>query len=94
MEFRTDEQLSSELQDETINSTSQPISFCQNCQELMNEVMNLRMQIGQYQETERKSKKHFTIAPTLYTFYRNRLDKRQLIRFFIGIPLLLIVLQV
>lgn len=86
MEFRTDEQLSSESQDDIHNTTSQPISFCQNCQELMNEVMSLRMQIGHYQETERKSKKHFTIAPTLYTFYRNRLDKRQLIRFYIEMP--------
>ena len=53
---------------------------CPHCLSMMNEIIELRMELGRREDYERKIKKNFTIAPTLYTFYKNRLDKRQLFR--------------
>ena len=47
---------------------------------MMNEIMELRMELGRVNESEKKVKKNFTIAPTLYTFYQNGLAKRHLAR--------------
>ncbi|KAK8808899.1 hypothetical protein WA588_004537 [Blastocystis sp. NMH] len=59
---------------------SKPSLICPNCMAMMNEIIELRMELGRREENERKLKKNFTIAPTLYTFYKDRLAKRQLIR--------------
>ena len=59
---------------------SKPSLICPNCMAMMNEITELRMELGRREENERKLKKNFTIAPTLYTFYKDRLAKRQLIR--------------
>ena len=80
MEFQTDEHISSESEEEYKSHIFPSLSFCENCDRMMKEIIDLRIQIGKYQEAEKKAKKHFTIAPTIYTFYKDRLDKRQLIR--------------
>ena len=59
---------------------SKPSLICPNCMAMMNEIIELRMELGRREENERKLKKNITIAPTLYTFYKDRLAKRQLIR--------------
>ena len=53
---------------------------CPNCFQMMNEIIQLRMELGRMEETNKRAKKNFTIAPTLYTFYRNGLSKRHLAR--------------
>ena len=55
-------------------------SYCPICFNMMNEIMELRMELGRVNESEKKVKKNFTIAPTLYTFYQNGLAKRHLAR--------------
>ena len=55
-------------------------SYCPNCFNMMNEIMELRMELGRVNESEKKVKKNFTIAPILYTFYQNGLAKRHLAR--------------
>ena len=57
-----------------------PSLICPHCMAMMNEIIELRMELGRREESARKLKKNFTIAPTLYTFYKDRLAKRQLIR--------------
>ncbi|KAK8822262.1 hypothetical protein WA577_005426 [Blastocystis sp. JDR] len=47
---------------------------------MMREIVELRTELGRLEETEKKKKKSFTIAPTMYTFYRNGLAKRHLAR--------------
>ena len=69
--------------DESINS-------CPNCQALLNEIIELRMELGRRQEQERQVMKHFTIAPTLYTFYKDHTSKCTLVRFVWMILLLFI----
>ena len=60
--------------DETMNS-------CPNCQAMLNEIIELRMELGRRQDRERQAMKEFKIAPTLYTFYKNRTSTYALIRF-------------
>lgn len=57
------------------------IPNCPNCYHMMNEIMSLRMELDRIQSREKRMKKNFTIAPTLYTFYRNGLSKRHLARY-------------
>ena len=54
--------------------------YCPNCYNLMNEVRQLRMELAQLKQNDKKVKKNFNIAPTLYTFFRNGLAKRHLAR--------------
>lgn len=54
---------------------------CPNCYHMMNEIVELRMQLNRIEKGEKRTKKMFTIAPTLYTFYRNGLSKRHLARY-------------
>ena len=54
--------------------------YCPNCYHLMNEIKRLRMELEQLKQSNKKVKKNFNIAPTLYTFFRNGLAKRHLAR--------------
>lgn len=80
MEFRSDEQIDAEPTKGSNDAYSNSHPECPNCYNLMNEIMELRMELGRLEETEKKRKKNFTIAPTMYTFYRNGLAKRHLAR--------------
>lgn len=80
MEFRSDEQIDSEPPRNDSDSYSKGCPNCPNCYHMMREIVELRTELGRMEETERKKKKNFTIAPTMYTFYRNGLAKRHLAR--------------
>lgn len=54
---------------------------CPNCYHMMNEIVELRMELNRMEKGEKRVRKTFTIAPTLYTFYRNGLSKRHLARY-------------
>lgn len=77
MELLSHEQLDANV---TPEANLPSYSYCPNCFSMMNEIMELRMELGRVNESEKKVKKNFTIAPTLYTFYRNGLAKRNLAR--------------
>ena len=80
MEFRSDEQIDSEPPRDDGGVCSTGCSNCPNCYHMMREIVELRTELGRLGETEKKKKKSFTIAPTMYTFYRNGLAKRHLAR--------------
>ena len=71
MEFRSDEQIDAEPTKGSNDAYSNSHPECPNCYNLMNEIMELRMELGRLEETEKKRKKNFTIAPTMYTGLRN-----------------------
>ena len=59
----------------------EPMNTCPHCQAMLNEIIELRMELGRRQDQERQVMKVFKIAPTLYTFYKNRTSTYTLIRF-------------
>ena len=81
MDFRSNEHLPLNSEEDFDILFSGSSVTCPNCLNMMNEIIELRMELGRREESERKLKKNFTIAPTLYTFYQDHLAKRQLVRY-------------
>ena len=80
MDSRSNEQISPDSENDIDLFFIKPSMTCPNCLAMMNEIIELRMELGRREDGERRLKKNFTIAPTLYTFYKDRLAKRQLVR--------------
>ena len=64
MEFQTDEHISSESEEEYKSHTFPSLSFCENCDRMMKEIIDLRIQIGKYQEAEKKANMLFLATAT------------------------------
>lgn len=58
------------------------VSYCSQCYHLMDEIRRLQMELDCLKQNCYKVKKNFTIAPTLYTFFRDGLSKRRLARYY------------
>ena len=54
-------------------------ALCPNCQSMMNELGRLRTEFVERME-RRRERKYFSIAPTVYTFYHNKLEKHNILR--------------
>lgn len=52
-------------------------SICPECVNLMSEIAEVKKQIASY---ENANKKHFSIAPTLYTYYQNTVIQQRISR--------------
>ena len=62
MEFRSDEQIDAEPTKGSNDAYSNSHPECPNCYNLMNEIMELRMELGRLEETEKKSPKERKIG--------------------------------
>ena len=52
---------------------------CPNCQVMLNEIGNLQAELVKRMEMKQE-RKYFSIAHTVYTFYQNRLEKHNILR--------------
>ena len=81
MEYPTNEAFHSNSENCQHNMSGDHRKACPQCCQMMNEIIQLRIALGRTEGVEKRSKKSFTIAPTLYTFFRNGLAKRHLARY-------------
>ena len=81
MDLRTNEELPSEDDKCAIAYYDEQMDSCPTCRALLNEIIELRMELGRKQEQEKKPAKHFSIESTLYTFYNDRTSNSLRIRF-------------
>ena len=81
MDYPGNEAVSSKSGTHHCNMAGDHFKTCPQCCQMMNEIIQLRSALGRTEGIEKRSKKNFTIAPTLYTFFRNGLAKRHLARY-------------
>lgn len=80
MDYPRNEATNSKSENCQYNMNGDHFRACPQCCQMMDEIIQLRTALGKTGSSEKKSKKNFTIAPTLYTFFRNGLAKRHLAR--------------
>lgn len=81
MDLRANEELPSEDEECAMAYYDEQMDSCPTCRALLNEIIELRMELGRKQEQEKKPAKHFSIESTLYTFYNDRTSNSLRIQF-------------
>lgn len=81
MNFQENEEMTPQKEYSIPIYCNESMNTCPNCQALLNEIIELRMELGRRQDQERQVVKTFRIAPTLYTFYQDRISACTLVRF-------------
>ena len=81
MDLRTSEELPSEDDECAMAYYDKQVDSCPTCRALLNEIIELRMELGRKQEQEKKPAKDFSIESILYTFYNDRTSNSLHIRF-------------
>ena len=59
MDLRSNEEIAPDSEHDMDFCFTKPVITCPNCQTMMNEIIELRMELGRREESERKAKKNF-----------------------------------